>query len=86
MQTITLEYFENQLDTLYEDKEDMQNAILKQYMFDVDKDVYITHNSDLDMDESIECLEKLHINKDGLDMYMYLVKVDRGDLPSKPKP
>jgi hypothetical protein len=28
MQTITLEYFENQLDSLYKDKEDMQNADL----------------------------------------------------------
>jgi len=71
MQTTTLEYFENQLDTLYENKEDMQNALLKQYMFDTDKD------------ESVVCLEKLHVNRDGLDMYMYLVKVDRGDLPSK---
>jgi len=85
MQTITLEYFENQLDSLYEDKEDMQNALLKQYMFDADKDIFITHNSDLDKDESVECLEKLHINRDGLDMYMYLVKVDRGDLASMSK-
>jgi hypothetical protein len=85
MQTITLEYFENQLDTLYENKEDMQNALLKQYIFDADKNVFITHCPDLDKDESIECLEKLHINRDGLDMYMYLVKVDRGDLPLKNK-
>ncbi|MFK5937465.1 MAG: hypothetical protein QM497_03615 [Sulfurimonas sp.] len=85
MQTITLEYFENQLDSLYEDKEDMENALLKQYMFDANRDVYITQNSNLDEDESIECLEKLHTNRDGLDMYMYLVKVDRSDLPSKPQ-
>ena len=83
MQTITLAYFENQLDSLYEDKEDMENALLKQYMFDADKDVFITHSPDLDKDESIKCLEKLHINRDGLDMYMYLVKVDRSDLPLK---
>ena len=83
MQTITLEYFENQLDSLYEDREDMENALLKQYMFDANRDVFITHSSDLDKDESMECLEKLHINKDGLDMYMYLVKVDRSDLPLK---
>ncbi len=83
MQTITLEYFENQLDSLYEDREDMENALLKQCMFDADKDVFITHSPDLDKDESMECLEKLHINKDGLDMYMYLVKVDRSDLPFK---
>ncbi len=80
MQTITLEYFENQLDSLYEDKEDMENALLKQYIFDADKDIFITHSPDLDKDESMECLEKLHINKDGLDMHMYLVKVDRSDL------
>lgn len=81
MQIITPEYFENQLDSLYEDKEDIQNVLLKQYMFDADKDIFITHSPDLDTDESVECLEKLHVNKDGLDMYMYLVKVDRGDLP-----
>ena len=83
MQTITLEYFENQLDSLYEDREDMENALLKQCMFDADKDIFITHSPDLDKDEFMECLEKLHINKDGLDMYMYLVKVDRSDLPLK---
>ena len=83
MQTITPEYFENQLDSLYEDKKDMENALLKQCMFDADKDIFITHSPDLDKDESIECLEKLHINKDGLDMYMYLVKVDRSNLPLK---
>jgi len=85
MQTITLEYFENQLDSLYNDKEDMKNSLLKQYMFNADRDVYITHSPDLDKDESVECLEKMHVNRDGLDMYMYLVKVDRGDLPAKPK-
>ena len=52
MQTITFEYFENQLDSLYEDKEDMQNALLKQYMFDADKDIFITHSPDLNKDES----------------------------------
>lgn len=83
MQTITLEYFENQLDVLYEDKDDMENALLKQYMFDANRDTYITQNPNLDKDDSIECVEKLHINKDGLDMYMYLVKVDRSDLPLK---
>jgi hypothetical protein len=83
MQTITLGYFENQLDSLYEDKEDMENALLKQYMFDTNRDVYITQNPDVDKDEFIECLEKLHINRDGLDMYMYLVKVNRGNLPLK---
>lgn len=30
MKTITQEYFENQLDSLYEDKEDMENALIKQ--------------------------------------------------------
>ncbi|QOP45874.1 hypothetical protein [Sulfurimonas paralvinellae] len=83
MQTITLEYFENQFDSLYEDKEDMENALLKQYMFDANMDIYVTQNPNLDKDDSIECLEKLHTNRDGLDMYMYLVKVDRGDLPLK---
>ena len=81
MQTITQEYFENQLNSLYDNKEDMEDALLKQYIFDKDKDVYVTHSPDLDKDEAVECLEKLHINRDGLDMYMYLVKVDRSDLP-----
>ncbi len=83
MQTITLEYFENQLDSLYEDREDIENALLKQYMFDANRDVYITQNPNLDKDESIECLEKLQTNRNGLDLYMYLVKVDRGNLPLK---
>jgi len=83
MKIITLEYFENLLDTLYEDKEAMQNILVYQYMFDKDKDIYIAHNSELDKDVFKECLEKLHINRDGLDMYMYLVRVDRNNLPLK---
>lgn len=84
MKTITLEYFENMLDTLFEDSEDLQNSLLKQYMFDTDKDVYITPNAALDEEDEIECLEKLQTQRDGMDIYMYLVKVDRSDLQKKP--
>jgi len=81
METITVEYFENMLDTLFEDSEDLQNSLLKQYMFDNDKDIYITPNDQLD--EELECMKKLHINRDGLDLYLYVIKVDRSHLPKK---
>ncbi len=81
METITLEYFENQIDTLFEDSEDLQNSLLKQYMLDKDKDIYITPNDRLD--EELECMKKLHINRDGLDLYLYVIKVDRSHLPKK---
>ena len=84
MKTITPKYFENMLDTLFEDSEDLQNSLLKQYMFDTDKDVYITPNAKLDKEDEIECLEKLHTQRDGMDIYMYLIKVDRSELPKKP--
>jgi len=83
MQTITLEYFENQLDSLYTDTEEIEHSLLKQYMFDKDKDIYITQNSSLDEDEEVACLERLHTKRDGIDVYMYLVKADRSSLPTK---
>jgi len=82
MKTITAEYFENQIDTLFEDSEDLQNSLLKQYMFDNDKDIYITPNDQLD--KELECLKKLHTNRDGVDLYLYVIKVDRSHLPKKP--
>lgn len=84
MITITIEYFENILDSLYEDSEDLHNSLMKQYMFDTDKDIFITPNPDLDLEDEIECLEKLHTQRDGMDIYMYLVKADRSELQKKP--
>lgn len=84
MKTITPEYFENMLDTLFKDSEDLKNSLLKQCMFDNDKDVFITPNAELDKEDKIECLEKLYTQRDGIDIYMYLVKVDRSELPKKP--
>ncbi len=84
METITLEYFENMLDTLFEDEEDLKNSLLKQYMYDKDKDIFITPNSELDEEDDIECLKKLQTQRAGMDLYLYVVKVDREDLPKKP--
>jgi len=84
MKTITIEYFENMLDSLYEDSEDLYNSLMKQYMFDTDKDIFITPHPDLDLEDEIECLEKLHTQRDGMDIYMYLVKADRSELQKKP--
>jgi len=81
---INEEYFQNQLDTLFEDEEDLRNSLLKQYMLDSDKDIYITPNSELDEEEEIECLKKLHTERDGMDLYLYVVKADREDLPKRP--
>ena len=83
MQSITLEYFEDQLDSLYADLEDIKNSLLKQYMFSKDEDIYITQHSSLDTDDEVECLTKLHTQRDNIDIYMYLVKADRSRLPSK---
>jgi hypothetical protein len=84
MKTITAEYFENMLDSLFEDSEDLQNSLLKQYVFDENSDIYITPNAELDLKDEIECLEKLHTRRDGMDIYMYRVKVDRSHLSKKP--
>jgi len=81
---INEEYFQNQLDTLFEDEEDLKNSLLKQYMLDSDKDIYITPNSELDEEEEIKCLKKLHTERDGMDLYLYVVKADREDLQKKP--
>ena len=83
MENINEEYFNNMLDTLFEDEEDLRNSLLKQYMLDRDKNIYITPNSELDEEEEIECLKKLHINRNGFDVYMYVVKADRSDLPKR---
>ena len=84
METITPEYFENMLDTLFEDEEDLKNSLLKQYMFDNDKDIFITPNSVLDEEDDIECVKKLHTQRAGMDLYLYVVKVEREELPKKP--
>jgi len=83
MENINEEYFNNMLDSLFEDDKDLQMSLIKQYMYDEDKDIYITPNNELDEEEEIECLKKLHTNRNGFDVYMYVVKVDRSHLPSK---
>ena len=83
MKTITEEYFNTQLDTLYVDKSNMQNALAIQYMFDDTRDIIISPMSELEKEIAIKYQKKLHINKSGIDMYMYLIHVDRSDLPYK---
>ena len=84
MENINEEYFNNILDSLFEDDENLQMSLLKQYMYDKDKDIFITPNSELDAEEGIECLKKLHTNRNEFDIYMYVVRVDRSKLPKKP--
>ena len=84
METITPEYFENMLDTLFEDSEDLHNSLLKQYMFDNDKDIFIIPNNELDEENGIECIKKLYTQRAGMDLYLYVIKVDRSHLPKKP--
>lgn len=79
------EYFQNQISSLYEDKEDVENTILKQYMLDSDKDIYIAHSDELDKEENIKCLKKVHTKVYGMDLYLYVVKVERETLTKKPK-
>jgi len=84
MQKINLEYFQTQLDTLYEDSADMEDCIIKQFMYNKDYDIYITKDDELDEDDELECEEKLNITTpSGIDMYMYQIKVDRDELVEK---
>lgn len=85
MENINEEYFNNMLDSLFEDDEDLQMSLLKQYMYDENKDIFITPNEALDEEDEIECLKKMHTNKNGFDVYMYVVKVDRSKLQKKPQ-
>ena len=84
MENITQEYFENQLDSLYDSEEDIKRTILKQYMYDEHKDIYISPNPMLDDSDEINCLKKMHLNRNGFDIYLYVVKVDRSHLSKKP--
>jgi len=84
MENINEEYFNNMLDSLFEDDKDLQMSLLKQYMYDKDKDIFITPNSEFDKEGEIECLKKLHTCRNGFDIYMYVVRVDRSKLPKKP--
>jgi Zn-dependent M16 (insulinase) family peptidase len=81
---INEEYFQNQLDVLFEDEEDLRNSLLKQYMLDNDSDIFITPNSELDEEKEIECLKKLRTERDGMVLYLYVVKADREHLSKKP--
>ena len=83
MQGINEEYFDLQLDSLFEDEDDLKHSIMKQYMFNDTHDIYITQNNTLDEDADIDCVQKLETTRDAIDVYMYLVKVDRTDLPLK---
>ena len=76
MKKVTEEYFEELIDTIFQEKEELEMNISTSLPFDEkeETEIVITSCEGMENDEGVECYTKYKTEKFGIEVFMYHIK------------